>query len=145
MHKTVRAVVGVLMAASLVLLSTVAMAQQGRQREQALRWDPNTIQTVKGTVAKEKEMGGRLDLVVVAIKTDAGVVLVALGPKQILDPALIDLPASTKIEVTGSKVKPKDREMILASKVIVNDKEYILRNAEGQLLGKSGQPLGGRQ
>jgi hypothetical protein len=95
---------------------------------------------VKGTVTAEKTMG-RLDMVVVALKTDAGTMLVALGPKQALDPALIDLPASTAIEVTGSRVKPKDREMIMASKVIVNAKTYVLRNADGQLLGKDGQPL----
>jgi hypothetical protein len=140
MQKVVRAAVGVLAAISLVLLSTAAPAQQGRQRGQALRWDPNTVQTVKGTVTAEKAMG-RLDVVVMVLKTDTETILVALGPKQGLDPALIDLPASTAIEVTGSRVKPKDREMILASKVIVNAKTYILRNADGQLLGKDGQPL----
>lgn len=140
MQKVVRTAVGVLAAISLVLLSTAAPAQQGGQRGQALRWDPNTVQTVKGTITAEKTMG-RVDMVVVALKTEAGPVLVALGPKQGLDPALIDLPVSTEMEVTGSRVKPKDREMILASKVIVNAKTYILRNADGQLLGKDGQPL----
>ena len=51
------------------------------------------------------------------------------------------LAAATPIEVTGSKVKGRERDLILASKVKVGDKEYVVRNEQGQLLGKDGQPV----
>jgi hypothetical protein len=104
------------------------------------QWDPNTVQTVKGTVAGTRA-GGQVEMIVVALKADTGEShVVMLGPKQVLDPALAALAAATPIEVTGSRVKGPQRELILASKVKVGDKEYTVRNEQGQLLDKDGQP-----
>ena len=140
-------------AATLTLLmalvtSGVAVAQTGQGGRkgaggaQALPpWDPSTVQTVKGTVAVEKAMAPRAGAFVIGVKTENGTELVFLGPQQTLDPALASLSLNTPVEVTGSKVKGPQRELILASKVKVGDKEYTLRDDQGQLLGKDGQPL----
>jgi hypothetical protein len=126
-----------------VLASLPALAQE-RQRAMPA-WDPNTVETVKGTVARSREMG-RAELVVIAVKTDKESVLVALAPRGMLDASLAELKQDTAVEVTGSRVKgQQQREFLLASKVKVGDKEYKLRNDKGELLGKDGQPLRQRQ
>jgi hypothetical protein len=131
------------MAALFFLLSgDTGWAQQApRTGQQAPQWDASTVQTVKGTVTGTRQ-GGRVDMIVVAVKPDTGEpAVVMLGPKQVIDPALASLAAETPIEVTGSKVKARDREVIMASKVKVGGKEYTLRNDQGQLLDKDGKPV----
>jgi hypothetical protein len=124
-----------------------ATAQEGQGKrgaagaQQVPPWDPSTVQTVKGTVASEQARGPRSDIFVVVLKTENGNEFVVLGPQQILDPALASLIPDTPVEVTGSKVKGKRRDFILASRVKVGDREYMLRNDQGQLLGKDGQPV----
>lgn len=139
MHKVMIAV-----AALFFLLSgDTTWAQQAPPagKQQMPQWNPSTVQTVKGTVTGTRQ-GGRVDMIVVQVKPDTGeAAVVMLGPKQVIDPALASLAAETPIEVTGSKVKARDREVIMASKVKVGGKEYTLRNDQGQLLGKDGQPV----
>jgi hypothetical protein len=123
-----------------------AAAQMGQGRrgaggQQMPPWDPSTVQTVKGTVASEKAMGPQSNVSVIFLKTETGNEVVVLGPQQILDPALASLGPDTPVEVTGSKVKGKQRDFILASRVKVGDREYTLRNDQGQFLGRDGQPL----
>lgn len=140
MHKVMIAV------ATLFLLASgdAGWAQQAPRQGGARampKWDSSTVQTVKGTVASTRE-GGQVEMIVIALKADTGEShLVMLGPKQVIDPALASLATATPIEVTGSKVKGPQREFILASKVKVGDKEYAVRNDQGQILGKDGQPV----
>lgn len=109
-------------------------------------WDPATVETFSGTVVKEAEVGQRVEVSVIAVKAPDGVRTVLLGPKQTLDPALASIAPSTPVEVTASKVKSQsDRTIFLASAVKLSGKEYRLRDAEGRLLGKDGQPLGRKQ
>jgi hypothetical protein len=103
------------MAALFFLLSGDTGWAQQAPRQQMPQWDPNTVQTVKGTVAGTRQ-GGRVDMIVVQVKPETGEpAVVVLGPKQVLDPALASLAAQTPIEVTGSKVKGRERELIMAS------------------------------
>jgi hypothetical protein len=133
----------------LMVLVTVgcATAQVGQGRrgaagaQQIPAWDPSTVQTLRGTVTSEKAGGPRSDVFVIFLKTETGNEVVFLGPQQFLDPALATLGPDTPVEVTGSKVKGKQRDFILASRVKVGDREYLLRNDQGQLLGKDGQPV----
>jgi hypothetical protein len=105
------------------------------------QWDSSTVQTVKGTVDATRQ-GGQVEMIVVMLKGDTGEShVVMLAPKQVLDPALASLATATPIEVTGSKVKGPQRDLILASKVKVGGKEYAVRNDQGQLLDKDGQPV----
>jgi hypothetical protein len=133
----------------LMALVTVgcATAQEGQGRQGAAGaqqippWDPSTVQTVRGTVTSEQARGPRSNVFLISLKTETGNEVVFLGPQQILDPALTRLSPDTPVEVTGSKVKGKQRDFILASRVKVGDREYMLRNDQGQFLGKDGQPL----
>ncbi len=107
----------------------------------APKWNPAAVETFKGTITAERDLG-RLELHVLAVKTDSGNRLVVLGPKQVLDPALAALAQGAAVEVTGSKTKGEQgREFYLASVVKAGGKEYRIRNDQGQLLGKDGQPL----
>ncbi|HEV8440171.1 MAG TPA: hypothetical protein VGT40_18925 [Methylomirabilota bacterium] len=127
----------------LVAGSGVAVAQMGqgkRAGQQMPAWDRSTVQTIKGTVATEKAMG-QADLMLLTVKTDTGLEVVVLGPKQFLDPGLASLTPDSPVEVTGSRVKGPNREFILAGRVKAADREYMVRNDEGQFVDKDGQPL----
>jgi len=116
-------------------------AQRAGGAQTMPQWDSSTVQTMKGTVEGTRQ-GGQVEMIIVMLKADTGEShVVMLGPKQVLDPGLASLATATPIEVTGSKVKGPQRELILASKVKVGGKEYAVRNDQGQLLDKDGQPV----
>jgi hypothetical protein len=128
----------------LALTATLAAAQTA-PRQQRPTWDASTVTTVKGTVAQSREVG-RVEFVMLAVKTDAGPQLVLLGPETALDPSLAKLAQGTEVEVTGSKTKmttrqEREHDVILASVVKVGGKEYRVRNDQGQLVDKDGKVL----
>jgi hypothetical protein len=123
-----------------VVLSAALAVAQGRMPA----WNPGTVETFKGTVAGEMDLG-RFNMHVIAVKTDGGNRPVVLGPKQMIDPALAALAPPAEVEVTASKVKGPERELYLASVVKAGGKEYRLRDEQGHLLGKDGKPLPGRR
>ncbi|MBI4635626.1 MAG: hypothetical protein HY727_04690 [Candidatus Rokubacteria bacterium] len=100
--------------------------------------------SISGTVAGKREIG-QAKVVMVNLKTDSGQIAVMLAPKNLLDPGLTEMKGSDSVEVTGSKVKHNERDVILAKTVKVGDKEYTLRKDEGQVLGKDGNPIGAKK
>jgi hypothetical protein len=122
-----------------VALSATPSLAQGMLKPPA--WNPATIETFKGAIAAERDVG-RFDLHVIAVRTDSGNRLVLLGPKELLDPALVALAPGAVVEVTASKAKgERGRDFYLASVVKAGGKEYRVRNDQGQFVGKDGQPL----
>ncbi|MBI4513712.1 MAG: hypothetical protein HY702_06325 [Gemmatimonadetes bacterium] len=163
MQRAVTAVVATLF----VLCASGAFAQE-KSREERQRgsrvpaWDPKTVTTVIGAVVapssadrggrqgdrqgraeRQREprggrQGGRQQPVMLQLKTDSGNVWVLLGPRDVVDSKLASLPESKTVEVTGSKVAQRGRDVILAATVKVDGNEYKIRNEEGELLDKDG-------
>ena len=130
-----------LAAVALVVLFASGALAQGRMPA----WDPATVETFKGVVTTDKDMG-KFDVHMIAVKTDSGSRIVMLGPKAALDPAVAALAPPADVEVTASKVKGKQgKEFYLASVVKTGGKDYKLRDGQGQMLGKDGKPLKGRK
>jgi hypothetical protein len=129
----------------LAVTATLAVAQTApRQQQQRPTWDASTITTVKGTVSQSREVG-RVELVMLMVKTEAGPQMVLLGPEAALDPSVAKLAQGTEVEVTGSKVKmtrqEREHDVILASMVKAGGKEYRIRNDQGQLVDKDGKVM----
>jgi hypothetical protein len=129
-----------LFAVTLALPCAVATAQ--REKQGLPVWDPNTVRTVKMTVVGITS-GRRADVVFLKVKDATGEHLLMLGPKATVDPGLMRIPASTEVEVTASVVKrgKRDRRLFLASVVKVHDKVYRIRDDQGRLVDKNGQPI----
>jgi hypothetical protein len=141
--------VTIALATTLALMGTLAGAQGKKERRALPTWDPKTVITIKGTVDAVTDIG-RQEFVAIGVKTDTGGIPVLLNFDKELDPALSKLSRGTAVEVTGSKTKinvgkQKQADVILAQTVKVDGKEYKLRNDQGQLLAKNGQPLNVKQ
>jgi len=123
-------------AAVIALSATGAMAQGQRMPA----WNSSTVETFKGTITTDKDVG-RAEMHIILVKTDGGNRTVVLGPKARLDPALAALAPPAEVEVTGSKVKgARGGDLYLASLVKAGGKDYKLRDEQGRMLGKDGQP-----
>lgn len=120
---------------ALALAAVPAGAQRGMGGPRgAPRYDPKTEVTVQGTVEELKEYpsprGWRTGQHVM-LKTDQGAVEVHLGPTDYWKANGFELAKGDSIEVTGSKVKVDDAEVLLAREVKKGEKTVTLRDAKG--------------
>lgn len=125
-------VLGVALAA---MVSMPALAQRGMGGPKGSpRYDPKTEVTVKGTVAEVKDYPSRSGWRTgqhVTLKTDNGSLDVHLGPTDYWKKSGFQLAKGDSIEVTGSKSKVDDAEVVLAREVKKGEKAVTLRSARG--------------
>ena len=101
-----------------------------------MRYDPSTEVTLTGTVEEVKEMdcpecprgtkGTHITL-----RTSDQSLDVHLGPTSYLADQKFTVAKNDQVEVTGSKVKQGDAEVILAREVKRGDQAITLRDAQG--------------
>src|SRR5664279_3851679 len=87
------------------------------------KYDPATETKLKGVVAELKFLppAGGKPAAYLVIKSGEATVQVFLCPKSFLDDMGASFKADDKIEVTGSKVKQGDADLILAREVVKGD------------------------
>ena len=133
-HKTLSTTVCGAALAALVSMPTLAQQGLGGPRG-SRRYDPKTEVTVKGTVEEVKEHpspgGGLRTGLHVTLKTDNGSLDVHLGPTDYWKKNGFELAKGDSIEVTGSKSKVDDAEIVVAREVKKGDKAVTLRSAQG--------------
>jgi len=127
-----RAVFGLALAA---LASSVMWAQKPEGRPAGPpKYDPKTESTIRGTVEEIKhypsQKGWRTGEHLM-LKTEGGTVDVHLGPTDYWEKNGFSLAKGDSLEVTGSKVKVDDAEVMLAREVKKGEKSVTLRNAQG--------------
>jgi hypothetical protein len=117
------------------LVSMPVLAQKGTGGPKGSpRYDPKTEVTVKGTVEEVKEYpspSGWHTGQHVTLKTDKGSLDVHLGPTDYWKKNGFELAKGDSIEVTGSKTKVDDAEVMLAREVKKGEKAVTLRDAQG--------------
>ena len=98
------------------------------------KYDPATETKLKGVVAELKFLppAGGKPAAYLVIKSGEDTLQVFLCPKSFLDDMGASFKADDKIEVTGSKVKQGDADLILAREVVKGDDTLTLRFKDGK-------------
>lgn len=117
---------------SFLLLAVVAglSVALAAQQEQRRNYDPATEVTITGVVEEVVEVAhqGRGTGTHLKLKTDAGVVVVHVGPTRFLISQKASFFKGDQITVTGSKVK----NAVIAREIKKGDATLTLRDAQGE-------------
>jgi hypothetical protein len=127
--------VAIITIAPLVLLvPLLAFGQAGGGRGSGTRlYDPSTETTVKGTVEKVVQQTGNRGSsgTHVVLKTDSGDLTVHVGPSSYISAQGFSFAKGDALEVTGSKVKMGEQDVLLAREIKKDGKVLTLRDAQG--------------
>lgn len=120
----------------LSILHPLAITGQSQEDEGSLYYfDPETITTVKGTVADYDSLlfyDGTESFTHILLSTPNGqIVFVVLGPEYYLNSNNINFVKGDEVEVTGSVVGQGERTFIIATSVIKGSQHLELRDGEG--------------
>jgi len=111
----------------LLLIATVASAQKGYPK-----YDPAAEVKIKGEVQELKthhtESGDNLHLIV---KDGDKLYEVCLCPAEFLKSMDADFAKGDKLEITGSKAKMEDADVILAREIVKGDNTLVIRDKDG--------------
>ncbi|OGW35902.1 MAG: hypothetical protein A2010_17085 [Nitrospirae bacterium GWD2_57_9] len=131
-------------AAAMVLLSTVAWAQQGPGsgpgrggRGRGMMYDPSRIETVSGKVTEVKEftsMNGLNKGIHLTLDSGGKSMIVHLGPQSYLDQQTVKIAAGDNIEISGVKAARRGEEVFIAGAVKKDGQELKLRDETGRPL-----------
>lgn len=97
-------------------------------------YDPKTVETVSGEVVKVNQIAhrrGRGHGVYLILKTDKEEIPVHLGPSRYLDRQETKIGQNDKIEVKGSLVTFKGKQVLIAAEVKKGDALLTLRDENG--------------
>jgi hypothetical protein len=117
--------------AAAVLLAVPGVFAQTRGTR---RYDPKTEATLKGTVVDVREQAsprGRSTGTHLILKTGAETIEVRVGPTRYLEQEKIHFAKGDNVEVTGSRVKIDNADVLIARQIKMGDRTVTLRNADG--------------
>jgi len=118
----------VAVAAALALRATAADAKSVRM------WDPETVATVAGTVdaVEPLEMGEAWRCVRLRLRTDAGTLLVRVGPDWFLTERKHLFTVGERLEVKGSRLTFAGEPALVAAEIVRGSERIVLRDASGR-------------
>jgi hypothetical protein len=122
---------------AVVMAGTVSMPgfAQGRGRSSGVSpiYNPSTEVTIQGTVQELKQFTGPRGVVGtdVVLKTEKETLDVRLGPAAFLTQNKFEVAKGDQIQVTGSKVKINNSDIVLAREVKKGEQTLTLRDAQG--------------
>ena len=109
-----------------------------KRHYKAPRWDPDSVDTVGGTVTDVKtRTGGKNNdtgLQITFVTGDETEYKGFVGPTFYLEEIGLSIAVDDDVTVTGSIVGKNDKNKVLIQKIIVNGTEYTLRDDEGKPL-----------
>ncbi|HVO63941.1 MAG TPA: hypothetical protein VMT53_23670 [Terriglobales bacterium] len=96
-------------------------------------YDPKSEVTMSGTVDHITQQSGRRGWqgTHLFLKTDNGVIEVHVGPADYIASQQFSFAAGDVVEVTGSKIKMQDQDVLLAREIKKEGKTLVLRNPQG--------------
>lgn len=121
-----------LIVSAIFCLSTTLVFAQAKQDKgyYGKMFDPKTIETVSGKVILvEKTENGKN--IVLETEPAKDKINVHLGPDFFLDKQEVQVQATDKVTITGSKVMIDGKLYIIASELKKGDKTVIIRDAKG--------------
>lgn len=116
-------------------LTAIAQSQQtsaGPWQGMA-KYDPKTETTIQATVEEVKQVTGKRGWngTHLMVKTETGPLDVHVGPAAYVTSQQFSFAKGDQIEVTGSKVKLQDADVLLAREIKKDGKTLVLRDAQG--------------
>lgn len=132
MQKNIARILAVLAIALLAVAVPLALGQGGPGRGMR-NYDPSTETTVKGTVDEVLQQTGRNERngTHLVLRTDAGNLTVHVGPSGYIADQGFSFAKGDALEVTGSKVKIRGQDVVLAREIKKDGKVLTLRDAQG--------------
>lgn len=136
-------IIGVVVALSLMLTSSIASAAWGGWRgsggwgmgtQYQRMYNPVTVETLTGSVEsvdKIAPLKGMYSGIHVMLKTDKETISVHLGPEWYIERLDIKIEKGDKIEVKGSRVTLSGKPAIIAAEVKKGDNVLVLRDSAG--------------
>ncbi len=121
-------------AALFIIVSTIKAQDIEKFKKSGKLFDAKTIETVKGEISSvkksynEKSRGYILGF---KLKSDDETIYVHVGPGWYVEEKEFTFVKGDKVEVTGSRVTVKDKQVIIATEIVKDGKTLILRNGEG--------------
>jgi hypothetical protein len=96
-------------------------------------YDPKNEVTMSGTVDRVTQETGHRGWqgTHLFVKTDKGAIEVHVGPADYIASQQFSFATGDVVEVTGSKVKMHDKDVLLAREIKKEGKTLVLRNAQG--------------
>lgn len=117
---------------ALALLASVAAWAQKPGPSSAPKYDTSQEVTLKGTIDEVKELPvGKENHVHLMLKTATETVEVRLCPTVFLKDFAVTFEKGQQLEVTGSRVKIDDQDVILAREVVSGNSTVVLRDKRG--------------
>jgi len=116
------------------MLGMATQAQMGPGTgKQMSNYDPKSEVTLSGTVDRVTQQNGRSGWhgTHLLVKTDNGAIDVHVGPTDYITSQQFSFATGDVVEVTGSKVKMQDKDVLLAREIKKEGKTLVLRNAQG--------------
>lgn len=129
-----------------VSLMAIAQTQASAGPRQGMaKYDPKTETTIQATVEEVKQITGNRGWsgTHLMVRTETGTLEVHVGPAAYIASQQFSFAKGDKIEVTGSKVKLQDGDVLLAREITKDGKSLVLRDAQGfpkWAGGRRGQP-----
>jgi sporulation protein YlmC with PRC-barrel domain len=112
-------------------------------REHGLAWNPDTVQTIHGTIAgvgTYRVAGTSMEGILLHVRTDTGRIMrVRVGPRAFVDSHDIRFHRGEPVTITGSVARMGRHETVLASQIQMPDRTIDLRAPDGRPLWSSEQ------
>ena len=119
---------------ALVFIAGTTYTQNRRGHGQGMpKYDTATEVTLKGTVTKVEAHVGRMGWngTHLVVSFSAETLTVHVGPSNYLTEQGFSFAASDEIEVTGSRIRFEDSDVLIAREIKKGDKVLTLRNSQG--------------
>ena len=139
-----KGIVGLVVAVSILLVVSVALAQPwkgwrgsggwGMGSQYNRMYNPATVETVSGTVQSVDKVTPRKGMyygIHLMVKSDKETISVDLGPGWYIERLDIKIEEGDKVEVKGSRVTISGKPAIIAAEIKKGDDTLVLRDGAG--------------
>ncbi|MGA3091868.1 MAG: hypothetical protein ABSD75_24945 [Terriglobales bacterium] len=118
---------------AVAILCTLPLVAQKAPETNRPKYDLTTETKMKGTVEEVRlpPAGKDKEIAHLLVKTGTDTVDVYLCPKSFLDDMGVSFSKGDEIDLTGSKIKQGEAELILAREVVKGTDTLVLRDAKG--------------
>ncbi len=115
-----------------VVVVSVCHAQTAKPNSGDPKYDPKSEAKIKGTIEEVKQITvGKDTRLSFEMKSGEELIEVGLCPPDVLKELGVEFAKGDEVEITGSKVKKDDKDLVLAREIVKGDNTVVLRDKNG--------------